>query len=585
MSYKIILAFLVVLFVSLLLMAFSTNIFFNDSITQMADKYTQEGVAQVNASIENQIEGIEVIMDIVGKDPNVIEFLNWEYYSSSSQNLATRSNIRNVLTNMVESSSTVKGVMLVSSSDFYISNELYHDTTTPITSETWYQDCVASGDIQIMRPATNRNQKYFSHTSEEFVSIVKPLYLPQSNVAAGVMLADIDISTFQRITEDISWDKTGFVVLLDEKNNVIYSPVNDVTPRIRPEWFNDDNHFFQKKLNGQEYEFVYLTSSVTNWKSVGVFSLQKALQQIVDFRYFVVAILIITSLLAIVFISLFSRTIVLPIQKLSGLMKKAADHDYNVRFNSLYHDEIGELGDSFNTMVDETKDLIELVRYEQRSKRMAELKILQEQIKPHFLYNTFDTIHWIAKGYGATEIIQITRSLTTFLRVGLSRGNELLPVKDEISHVISYLAIQQFRYSNKLTYAIHVDPECENFYVQRLILQPLVENAIYHGIKNRETPGKLLVDVRKSGDKLLLSVTDNGNGISPTRLEKVERELEGNTPSSNRSVYGLLNVNERIRISYGKQYGVHIRTEEGHYCRVEIYHPIVINREGDAPHE
>ena len=575
LKHKVTFSFLLVLLFALFLVTVAMNIFFTHSTTEMANQYTLQGIQQVNGSIESNLTGISTLVDIVASDTDVIEFLLWDRYLDTHAGLLTRSNIRNLFASIVESTAIVEGVMLVSAEDFYISQEMYHDAPTPIVQEDWYQQCAAAGDMIIFRPDDNRKQKYFAgQTSPDLVTLAKPLYLPKSNEPAGAILIDLDVGFLQYITEGISWDKTGFVLVMDENNDIIYAPANDVPSRVRPEWFTQLEGVFQKKINGQDYEFVYQVSELTGWKSVGVFSTQKALRPIINFRWFIMVILLVTGLFSIVMVNLLSRTIVRPILALNRLMQKAAGHDYSVHFDAVYEDEIGELAGSFNIMVDETRSLIQMVKAEQRQKRKAELQILQEQIKPHFLYNTFDTIHWIAKGYGATEVIEIIRSLTTFFRLGLARGREEITVREEIEHAVSYLTIQHYRYEDKLHYRLQVDPDCENDYVQKLILQPLVENAIYHGLKNRDDDaGQLLVQVTHKEGFLVLSVTDNGAGIQPERLAQIMSALEG---GANRdTIYGLRNVHERVRISYGRKYGLRIFSKPGFYTRMEIWHPIL----------
>ena len=585
LKHKIVFSSLLVLFFSLVLVAVSMNIFFTSNTTQMANQYTLQGIQQVNGSIESNLSNIGAIIDMVSHDTDVIEFLLWDTYLETDDGLNTRSNIRNLFTNMIEPSNIIAGIMLVNADDFFISNEMYHDAPTPIIEEAWYRTGTAAGEMVILRLYDNRSQKYFGgQAAGSLITLVKPLYLPKSNEAAGVILVDLDVGFVQDITADISWDKTGFVLVLDEKNDVIYAPANDVTPRIRPEWFEREQGVFNKKINGQDYEFVYQVSDRSGWKAVGVFSRQITLQPIIRFRWFIAVMLMVTGLFSLGIVNLLSRTIVRPIHALNRLMQKAAGHDYSVHFNVAYEDEIGELGSSFNMMVDETRSLIGIVKAEQREKRKAELQILQEQIKPHFLYNTFDTIHWIAKDYGATEVVEIVRSLTTFLRVGLSRGREVITLREEMDHVVSYLTIQRHRYRDKLRYRLQVEARCEACYVQKLILQPLVENAIYHGLKNRDDDaGRLLVEARQQDGMLVLAVTDNGVGIAPERLKEIRSALEDGVVSQ--SMYGLRNVSERIRINYGRRYGIRIRSKPGHFTRMEIWHPLIHGEREGQPDE
>jgi two-component system, sensor histidine kinase YesM len=254
-------------------------------------------------------------------------------------------------------------------------------------------------------------------------------------------------------------------------------------------------------------------------------------------------------------------------------MKRAESGDLDVNFNVKYNDEIGHLGNSFNTMLIEIRKLIDAVYREQKSKRKAELKILQAQIKPHFLYNTLDTIHWMVKKYGADDVIDVINALTSLFRIGLSKGNEVIRVSEEIEHVRSYLFIQKVRYRQLLNYEIAAEDQVQSLYVQKIILQPIVENAIYHGIKPNKVPGTIEIKVELKEDKLILTVTDNGCGIPEEQLQAINEALEND--STEKMGYGLFNVNERIRLSYGKEFGITLNSETGVGTVVEIRLPII----------
>lgn len=174
-------------------------------------------------------------------------------------------------------------------------------------------------------------------------------------------------------------------------------------------------------------------------------------------------------------------------------MRQAETGDFSIRFSENRQDEIGQLGQSFNRMIEEISNLIDQVYHEQQRKRETELRVLQEQIKPHFLYNTLDTIQWMAQEHGAQDIVDMVSALTQLFRVGLSKGQEMIPLREELRHVESYLFIQKVRYEDKFDYTISINPGIDQLRVLKVILQPLVENAIYHGIKERRGKGHILV--------------------------------------------------------------------------------------------
>ncbi len=242
-------------------------------------------------------------------------------------------------------------------------------------------------------------------------------------------------------------------------------------------------------MQGGRYQLLSTHSRLADWSTVGVFKSGEVLEPVMQLRRYTLMLALIAVIVASVTAITFSTSFTKPISKLRMLMAEAEHGNLNVRFVSRRdHGEIAQLGAGFNTMMEKIRSLLQLVYVEQRNKREAEIKTLQAQIKPHFLYNTLDTIRWMAEERGAIEIVQMVSALTKLFRIGLSRGREVIPLSEEIEHVKCYLFIQQVRYEDKLDYAIEADEGCMGDLVNKLVLQPLVENAIYHGIKQKRAP-------------------------------------------------------------------------------------------------
>jgi two-component system, sensor histidine kinase YesM len=227
-------------------------------------------------------------------------------------------------------------------------------------------------------------------------------------------------------------------------------------------------------------------------------------------------------------------------------------------------------------MIEEIQKLIDMVYREQQGKRETELKMLQEQIKPHFLYNTLDTIQWMAKEHGAGDIVEVVGALTSLFRIGLSRGKEMVSVSDELEHVRSYLVIMKARYEDKFDFTLSVDDATLHCMVLKLTLQPLVENAIYHGIKERRGHGTIRVSAAARDDMLVLGVRDDGVGMTPEKLADVRAHLTApHTPDEGGSGYGVHNVHERIQLSFGTRYGLRFESTPGGGTTVEVLHPLI----------
>ncbi|MBE2237366.1 MAG: sensor histidine kinase [Caldilineaceae bacterium] len=270
-----------------------------------------------------------------------------------------------------------------------------------------------------------------------------------------------------------------------------------------------------------------------------------------------------------------SRSIYLPIKKLHDVTTTIAREDLEPLVTSDNVDEITELGMSFNILVGKVRQLVAAKVQEQENLQKAELRVLQAQINPHFLYNTLDTIIWMAESKRTAQVVELVRALSRFFRISLSKGKDWITVGEEFEHVSSYLAIQKIRYRDILDYQIDIDDAMLSATILKLMLQPLVENALYHGIKNKRTGGTIVVRGRCDGDALLhVAVTDNGMGMTPERLAEVRNSLTRDVLVTREGGYGLINVNQRIRLYYGQRYGLTLDSEYGAGTSVSLSIPL-----------
>ena len=229
-------------------------------------------------------------------------------------------------------------------------------------------------------------------------------------------------------------------------------------------------------------------------------------------------------------------------------------------------EEIEELDEGINKMARKISALLENVRQEKEMQHLTELQLIQAQVNPHFLYNTLDTIVWLIEGGMTDDAVEKISSLSIFFRTSLSKGNDIIPLSEEERHTLSYLEIQQYRYRDILEFEINIPKELSGIPVPKLSIQPLAENALYHGIKNRRGKGKILIEGREEEDALVLTVSDNGQGMTPERLHEVQEAIR----TGERAGFGLAAVAERIALYYGPGYGMKIFSEEGKGTTVEI---------------
>ena len=292
--------------------------------------------------------------------------------------------------------------------------------------------------------------------------------------------------------------------------------------------------------------------------------------------------IIITFLAIIISINSFitvSAAIQKPISDMENLSTKVAHGDLTARIDIPHVNELDTLAGNLNVMASQIDVLIKKNMEEQKNFQKAEMKALQAQITPHFLYNTFDTIVWLAEEEHTEEVVRITKAFSDFLRISLSRGHEWITISQELDHIKNYLTIQKIRYADILNYTIEADEELMDIKMIKLVLQPLVENAIYHGIKNKLGRGELKVKVHFTDDshKLIsFSVEDNGAGFTEERLGQVRNELRTGSQDSEKlsSVYGLYNVNKKLKLYYGDQTeGLIIESEAGKGSKISFEIP------------
>lgn len=254
---------------------------------------------------------------------------------------------------------------------------------------------------------------------------------------------------------------------------------------------------------------------------------------------------------------------------LSFAMEEVQKGNFEFSLTMKGKDEISQLSMHFNLMVDEIKRLMKEVILTQNEKRQRELQVLQAQINPHFIYNTLDTIQWKALSYGADELSDLIQALSSFFRISLSKGEEKISLSKELAHVRSYLEIQQYRYSDILSYEIKSDENIEGALIPKIIIQPLVENAIYHGIKPKLSNGRISILAFRREEKLILEVRDDGVGMDEDTREMLKKDITSEKPKKS---YGLYNVSQRVLLYYGKEYGLEIKSSrlQGTCVRISL---------------
>ncbi|TBL73939.1 sensor histidine kinase [Paenibacillus thalictri] len=323
------------------------------------------------------------------------------------------------------------------------------------------------------------------------------------------------------------------------------------------------------RLEGTTYSVHFITSDYTGWKLVTMIPESSIYKNINMAGNTIMTIFAATVTLAVIFSVAISSGITLPLRKLLRHIKRVRDGNMDAKVHLGTQEEFGQLSESFNEMTEEIKALIAKVREDEKQIREAELRALQSQIKPHILYNTLDTIYWMTKTKEYDEIGEMTTVLAQFFRLSLNKGSETTTVAKEIEHAKHYLDIQKLQYKDKFDYGIEMDESVRDVPCIKLILQPIVENALLHGIRRMKYErGHVSIEARRSGEKIVLTIRDNGVGMDSGQIADILQQQRSDSAG-----YGAYNVQERLHLAYGKEYGIRYESEPGEGTVVQITIP------------
>ncbi len=410
-----------------------------------------------------------------------------------------------------------------------------------------------------------------------FVSIGIPFIDKATGRTKGVVLADIESGKLSEIAgRAVSGD--GDVFLMDERNrimNLTALPDEDRNP-----WRHGDSVELARQmvednlkeipeygashvLEDRGQLVVYQTLNQADWKIVGVIPKRAIAESVGYIKILMIMLAAVAVAVSMAVAEMVAASVTRPIDTLVDAMEQVYIGNLDVSVRTDRTDEIGVLYRTFNHMTGEMKRLIDTIYREQEALRKQELKALQAQINPHFLYNTLDSIIWSLRMKQVEESIDMLAALTDFFKISLSKGKDIITIEEEVKHISSYLSIQHQRYREKFDYDINVDPALLGCRTPKLILQPMVENAIYHGLKPKEGTGYLYIHIFAEGDDILMRVEDTGMGMPKERVERLNRELASISSDQQGTGYGVRNVNDKIKIVFGKEYGVKIQSVEG----------------------
>ena len=516
---------------NLLFVLFLSSIFYYTSkyiIMNKEIEYTNENVISTSRYITLYADKLKNIINLLSVDADVRNFL-------ISGNEDSKKSIEKMIYSILDSNKGIKNITVIGKNGNIVSSDKNNDMkiSENMMKEKWYVDAINNSDMPVFNPS-RKNSTSSMNSALWFLSISRDIKNSKGE-NLGVIVFDIKYEILERYLNSISFGKQIDNIIVDKNNNIIY--YKDV------KCFADKKclaKFSEKNKNKDTYLYETQIEN-TNWNLRSLANTNDLVTLKKNFSHIVIIIFLVSLAFSSIITFIVITKILRPLIKLENHMQNFENNLREFHLSEKTGYEVQNLVEHFNVMVEKIKYL-----------REYEIKALYSQINPHFLYNTLDTIIWMAEFEDNEKVISITKSLANYFRLSLSNGHEKIPLKDEIMHTKEYLFIQKQRYEDKLSYFFNIEDESLlSIEVPKIIIQPIVENSIYHGIKNLSGNGIITIDVYRQNSTVNISVKDNGIGF-----EKAKQFKKSKTGG-----VGTQNVDKRIKFYYGKNYGVFINKD------------------------
>ncbi|MEK5255726.1 MULTISPECIES: sensor histidine kinase [Paenibacillus] len=454
-------------------------------------------------------------------------------------------------------------------------------SNTQLETQSWFTTAKRTSEISYSAPHI---QNLFKGQYIWVVSISKLIQYQEKGVLkTGILLMDFNFRTIDELSKQVKLGKRGYAYILDQLGNIVYHPqqqliyaglkYENVEPVLEYAYRS-----YLDESTGEKRFITVRTLEQTGWKIVGVAYYDEIVTTKRDLNTFLSWFLAVVILCVIIVSVFLSARIARPIRKLERTLQQVGEGDLNTRIDVSGAYEVEQLSKRFNLMLQRIRQLMDQIIYEQETKRKGELEVLQSQINPHFLYNTLNSVIRLAERGKTEEVVTMIQSLSKFFRISLSKGNNMITVQEELDHIRHYLVIQSFRFKNKFRYEIIAQDEVLQCQTIKLILQPIVENALYHGIEMMPDEGFISIQAELKDNLVIIRISDNGLGMSKETMKVI---LTGGSKSMSGSGVGVRNVNERIELYYGREYGLSFESEIEEGTTVTLIFPALAKGEGN----
>ncbi|WP_425313258.1 histidine kinase [Paenibacillus mangrovi] len=526
----------------------------------------QQIIEQVNYHLELYVKGMQDIYEVVEEQIN-----NTPDISSPV--------LREQLTTLLHTREDLVSVGLFTPKGKLVLDipNLEMRRNTLLKEQSWFES--ALDQPQKLSFSAPHIQNLYKGQYKWVVSLSRVIkYKDQGVTKEGILLVDVNFRTIDELSRKVSLGKRGYAYIIDDLGNIVYHPQQQLIyaglkyENLEPV-FEYAYGSYTDKSTGETRYITIRTVEPINWKIVGVAYPDEIITTQKDLNQFVFWFLLVVCAAVVVLAVFVSMKISQPLRRLEKSVQSVGQGDFSTPIQVSGAYEVVQLSKRFNFMLHRIRQLMEQIIHEQEAKRKSELDVLQSQINPHFLYNTLNSVIRLAEKGKKEEIVATITSLSKFFRISLSKGKNIITLEEELEHVRHYLIIQKIRFKNKFSYVIECEEDALACMTLKLILQPIVENAIYHGIEKMSDEGFIRIYAFVQEERLVIKISDDGLGMTRQVMDQL---LVGGIRSGGSGV-GVKNVNERIRLYYGKNYGLSFESELEEGTTVTITLPVEKN--------
>lgn len=567
--------FFMLIFIGMFLFIFTKKIE-SDNVT-----YSRQLLQNANKRLENYFDEIASIANEANYNYYLQNYLiaekdNAEGYSNltNAKSMQDYEMSSKVFNSSLNSRTDVTSLMIFGKKSLLLHKSIYEfwSVVQDYASYSWYQKALESPNTSVITGPMQH--EFLKDNTEQTISLSRRISSYEDGSFLGVILIDLNLNKIAEIFESFYATGEGTLCILNDQGQIVYPMnYNKITPQLLEKMNSMEKDNFIARIDQEEYQVVTATFEKADWKVLSLTSTGQLKESMYDTLGIVIAAIVLVMVILGVALSRILTGVVNPILRLKGHIDLADEGHLSERAEILNHNEAGALSKSFNKMLDRIENLMGEVVNEQEEKRKYELQALQAQINPHFLYNTLDSIIWMAEAKNS-DVVPMTEALAKLFRISLNKGNEFIRIEDEMEHVRNYLVIQSMRYTDKFTYHIEINDEVRYCKTIKLIVQPIVENSIYHGIKKKRGKGRIDILACRKNEKLCIRVRDDGNGMNEETCQAILTK-DSKFENTSGSGIGVKNVNERIQLYFGKEYGLRYTSVLGEGTTAELILPVI----------